>query len=50
MVALARRNVEKRSLLERLDAAFLIVDELVDRGYEELCNNCSSRIVVTVES
>ena len=25
--------MEKRSLLDRLDAAFLIVDELVDRGY-----------------
>lgn len=29
---MTRRNVEKRSLLDRLDAAFLIVDELVDRG------------------
>lgn len=29
---LLKRNVEKRSLLDHLDAAFLIVDELVDRG------------------
>lgn len=28
-----RRNVEKRNFLDHLDAAFLIVDELIDRGY-----------------
>lgn len=27
-----RRNVEKRNLLDRLEAVFLIIDELVDGG------------------
>lgn len=36
-----RRNVEKRSLLEHLDAAFLIVDELVDRG-QVVSSNCKA--------
>ena len=29
---LSRRNVEKRSLLDRMDALMLILDELVDGG------------------
>ena len=28
----SRRNIEKRNLLDRLEAVFLIIDELVDGG------------------
>lgn len=27
-----RKNVEKRSLLDNLDGAFLVVDEIIDGG------------------
>ena len=33
MCNLCRRQVEKRTLFEKLDAAFLILDEIVDGGY-----------------
>ncbi len=31
-VCVCRRNVEKRGLLDHLDAVFLLVDEVVDKG------------------
>ena len=32
MLLVCRRNVEKRVLLEHLDALYLVLDELVDGG------------------
>lgn len=32
-----RKNVEKRSLLDNMDGAFLVVDEIVDGGYGYAC-------------
>lgn len=34
-----RRNVEKRALLENMDAAFLAVDEICDGGYNFMLLN-----------